>query len=131
MIEQEDKVHDFLHALLPILDAHNFDARVFQLDRAFSLDGATPRNIKHYQSLCCQFLEMVNGTSKTVGRKKYAYMGSLSLGQCGRRLLALMKILNCCHQAPFTPPLLRLLLSLSMDPREFESLTEWQLRILV
>ena len=40
LIEQEDKVLDFLTSLYPILDAHNFDERVFSLAKTFASNGA-------------------------------------------------------------------------------------------
>ena len=128
LIEQEDKVQDFLRALHTMLDAHTLDNSIFQLAVSFSVDGATLRNTDKYQLIYGQFLKLVNGAAKTVGRKKYGYMRSPTLGLCGRRLLALKQILDCCRcKAPFTPPLLCLLSSLSMDPREYALLLECHL----
>ena len=132
LLEQEDKVQDFLHALLPLLDAHTIDTRVFKLAASYSTEGATSRNVDKYNLLYGQFLELVNAAAKNVGRKKYGYMRSPTLGLCGRRLLALKQILDCCQRrAPFTPSLHRLLSSLDMDPREYDALSEAHLRTLV
>ena len=64
LIKQEDKVLVFLQALIPIIDAHTLDTRIFQLARTFLINGATPKDIARYQALYGQFLEIVNGTVK-------------------------------------------------------------------
>ena len=132
LIEQDDKVHDFLTALYPILDSHNFDARVFRLAKTFATTGATASATASYQTIYGQLLEIVKGVASKVGRKKYGYMRSPELGLRGRTLIAYKKVLDCCvRSAPFTPSLTRLLENLQLSPPTLSSLTERQLRVLV
>ena len=71
LIEQEDKIQDFLLALHASLDSHNFDSRVMALAERFATHGPTPPNITRYNDLYGQFLELTRGVSSRVGRKKY------------------------------------------------------------
>ncbi len=44
LIEQEDKVLEFLAEIHPLLDAHNIDTRVAKLAASFAATGPTPIN---------------------------------------------------------------------------------------
>ena len=132
LIEQSDKVQDFLASLYPVLDAHNYDERVFTLAKSFACSGATDSTVAKYQTLYGQFLEIVKGISNKVGKKKYGYMRSPELGHHGRTLIAYKKILDChIRQAPFTPALLRLLGTLTLDPDSYRSLSVHRLRVMI
>jgi hypothetical protein len=51
LIEQDDKVQEFLHALHPVLDAHTIKSRTFQLADDFATTGATGATRGAYQSI--------------------------------------------------------------------------------
>ena len=95
LIEQEDKVLDFIRTLHSLLDSHIFDSRVVKLAERFASHGPSPENIPHYNSLYGQFLELARGASHCVGRKKYGYVRSPSLMHAGMLLVTFKQLLDC------------------------------------
>jgi hypothetical protein len=95
LIEQEDKVRDFLTALIPALEAHNIAGRTFDLARSFAEHNASTENIISYNKLYGQFLTIVKDTSAKVGRKKYGYPRSPEPVQCGQHFLAAKYLHDC------------------------------------
>ena len=123
-IEQRDKVEKFLEAVISELKNHRIKERVFRLAGAFRKYGETPRNNSDYQQLDREIKEIVLGTAKKVGRKKFGYMRSSQLTLCGRLLVIFNMILDCkIRRAPFSPALLRRAKSMDVDTSKFEAAT--------
>ena len=116
LIEQDDKVQDFLSTLHPLLDSHNFEARVACLANSFATNGLTLTNTSQYNDLYGQFLELTRGVATRIGRKKYGYARSPTLTHAGMLLITYKQILDCrIRDSPYSPALLRRLKSLEMD----------------
>lgn len=129
LIEQEDKVQTFLRALRPQFEARNFDERVAKLAKAFVAHKASPTNIVAYNKIYGEFLEIVRGVAKSVGKKKYGYMRSRPLATAGSQFLAARYLLDCKTRG--TPPTKRLLTlgeRLSIDVNTLLELSERELR---
>ncbi len=87
LIEQEDKVQAFLRALKPQFDYHNLERRVFDLAGKFTKYTDHTSAVREYNLLYGQFLEIVKGVAREVGKKKYGYMRSPVLTTAGNHVL--------------------------------------------
>jgi hypothetical protein len=132
LIEQEDKVFEFLAEIHPLLDAHNMDTRVAKLAESFAATGPTPLNITRYIELYGQFLELMRGAANRVGRKKYVYTRSPTLTHAGMLLIVYNQLLDCrLRNSPLLPALLRWLSSLDLSKSVYAQATVAELRKLV
>jgi hypothetical protein len=129
LIEQEDKVQDFLRALKPQFDYHNFARRVFDLSGKFAKHNDHAPAVQEYNLLYGQFLEIVKGVAKEVGRKKYGYMRSPALTTAGNHVLFMRYLWDCKHRgAPPTAWLLKLGRRLKLDVHAMLDLPDKDLR---
>lgn len=130
LIEQEDKVQAFLRTLQPVLKEHNIEGRVYNLAKSFAEHKTTLENQTTYNKLYGEFLEIVRGVAKSVGKKKFGYMRSTALVTAGTHFLAMRYLLDCKRRgAPPTKALLRLGKRLSIDIYSLLELTERQIRL--
>ena len=128
LIEQEDKVQDFLCALRPQFEAQNIECRVFDLARQFAEHKATSATVRAYNNLYGQFLEIVRGVANKVGRKKYGYMRSPALARAGNHVLLMRYAWDCKRRdAPPTKRLLTLGGQLQVDIHAILDLSEREL----
>ena len=130
LIEQEDKVQAFLRAVTPVLEEHNIERRVFNLARSFAEHRTTKENQTTYNNLYGEFLDIVRGVAKSVGRKKFGYMRSTALMTAGTHFLAMRHLFDCKRRgAPPTKALLRLGVRLSLDIPTLIELPEREIRL--
>jgi hypothetical protein len=129
LIEQEDKVQDFLRALKPLFEYHKLERRVFELAGKFAEYLDHTSIIKEYNTVYGQFLEIVKGVAHQIGRKKYGYMQSPVLTTAGNYVLSTRYLWDCKQRG--TPPTKRLLAlghRLKIDVQEMLNLSERDLR---
>ena len=116
LIEQEDKVQEFLRSVWPLLESHNIATRVFKLADSFAQHKATNTNITAYTTLYGQFLELVKGAAKQIGRQKHGYQRSTTLTLAGNQVLLMRYAYDCKRRgAPPTKKLVRLGERLKID----------------
>lgn len=132
LIEQEDKVLEFLLTFHTLLDSHSLDARVAKLAEKFASLGPSIENITQYNSVYGQFLELARGASHKVGRKKYGYARSSTLTHAGMLLVTFKQLLDCrLRGSPLSPALLRRFSLVGVDPTDFDDVPVAALRLKV
>ena len=130
LIEQEDKVQGFLRLIHLQFEAQKFAERVFTLAGAFSTEGASQTNITNYNNMYAQFLEIVHGVTRKVGKRPVGYMRSRTLSTAGNRVLLSKYLLDCkTRGVPPTKKLLKLGERLSIDVHALLELSDRDLRI--
>ena len=129
LVEQEDKVQKFLREVTARFSEHTVQERVYAMARAFVEKGATQENITKYNKLYGQFIELVQGAAKKVGKKKHGYVRSRPLATAGTHVL-LYRYANDCRQrgAPPTTRLFKLGERLQVDIVELMELPEQEFR---
>ena len=130
LIEQEDKVQKFLREVQARFDEHTLAERVFELAKSFAEAGPSQENIDRYNKLYGQFLELVRGAAKKIGKKKHGYARSTQLATAGTHVLLWKYVIDCRHRgAPPTKKLTTLCKRLEIDIEEVMALPEKDLRI--
>ena len=129
LIEQEDKVQNFLREVQARFSEHTLAERVFALAKSFVEAGPTTENIDRYNKLYGQFLELVRGAAKKTGKKKNGYARSSKLVTAGTHVL-LCRYANDCRQrgAPPTTRLLKFGQRLEIDIDELMKLPDNEFR---
>lgn len=122
-IEQEDKVQAFLRVLRNRLDDNTIAERTYALALSFAEHKASDENIRSYNKLYGQFLEIVNGTSKEIGRKDIGYARSPPLAAAGSLVILFRKVNDCRRRgAPPTKALMAMGERLQVDITELMEL---------
>lgn len=105
-LEQDDKVQKYLSLLEDKLREHKVELRIVELAAMFSTYGPTDKNIRKYQRLYKEFIDLARGCAKQVGRKKFGYMRSAELTIRARILLIFKQIYDCkSRKAPMSAAL--------------------------
>lgn len=129
LIEQEDKVNNFLREVQARFGEHTFTERVFALAKSFVEAGPSQENIDRYNKLYGQFLEIVNGAANKVGKKKFGYVRSSKLLTAGSHVLLWRYALDCRQRgAPPTKKLITLCKRLEIDIKEVLVVSDKELR---
>lgn len=79
----------------PLLESHNIATRVFRLADSFARHKATDANITMYTTLYGQFIELVKGAAKRIGRQKHGYQRSTTLTSAGNQVLLMPYAYDC------------------------------------
>ena len=128
-LEQKDKVEKFLEEVVPQMEANNLKKRVFALAKDFHANGKTKENVRQYQKLDQQIREAVLATTKKVGKKKFGYMRSPELVECGRMLILCKMILDSkARNAPITPAARTRAEKLEVNIDTYDSMTYNEMR---
>ena len=101
LIEQDDKVQQFLQEFIKKLETAKIAEKTFSMARSFVSTSDHTELIGLYHAIYGEFLDLGNGTAQRVGRKKFGYMRSERLTQVGRFYLLYKHALDCRRrQAP-------------------------------
>ena len=130
LLAQADKAQEFVTTLESTFDTHSFPQRVTDMAQEFATHHATTSNIKRYNALYGEFLEMARATSKKVGKKKYGYNRSPTLTTAGQLLLIHKHAHDCKRRnAPLTRSILARCHTHDISVDILQKMTTQELRI--